>query len=283
MTANTPVTLEQLQADLLHAYRETFPGDQPTLCAFAPGRVNLIGEHVDYNDGFVFPMAIPLGTMIIGKALDAASNNNQCYIRTLSSRCDRLERGGVADRILFRSLCVNRRRRRTENLRIRSEQRNRTRGHAQMGQLRSRRSRALPRTYETGHEKALPSVHFHLGAYRRRTQFVRIRRSGDVYIPRAALPRRVQTLESRQSLAVLQSRADLCPRSVRHHGSVRLVHGSSRSRPPDRLSRQHVHIDSHDRQGGVCSRDELERQARTRRWSLCRTCPTLPRSCSTPR
>ena len=89
MTANTSVTLEQLQADLLRAYRETVPDDQPTLCAFAPGRVNLIGEHVDYNDGFVFPMAIPLGTMIVGKALDASANG-QCYIRTLSSRCDRL-------------------------------------------------------------------------------------------------------------------------------------------------------------------------------------------------
>ena len=29
---------------------------KPTVAAFAPGRVNLIGEHTDYNDGFVLPM-----------------------------------------------------------------------------------------------------------------------------------------------------------------------------------------------------------------------------------
>ncbi|MFZ0426687.1 MAG: galactokinase [Acidobacteriota bacterium] len=33
-------------------------GEQPTLWAQAPGRVNLLGEHTDYNDGFVFPAAI---------------------------------------------------------------------------------------------------------------------------------------------------------------------------------------------------------------------------------
>ncbi len=33
-------------------------GRPPALVAAAPGRVNLIGEHTDYHDGFVFPMAI---------------------------------------------------------------------------------------------------------------------------------------------------------------------------------------------------------------------------------
>ncbi len=39
------------------AYRETF-GEEPGLVASAPGRVNLIGEHTDYNGGFVLPCAI---------------------------------------------------------------------------------------------------------------------------------------------------------------------------------------------------------------------------------
>jgi len=39
-------------------------GRQPRWIAAAPGRVNLIGEHTDYNDGFVFPMAIERYTVI---------------------------------------------------------------------------------------------------------------------------------------------------------------------------------------------------------------------------
>ena len=38
-------------------FEETF-GRPPAFIASAPGRVNLIGEHTDYNDGYVFPVAI---------------------------------------------------------------------------------------------------------------------------------------------------------------------------------------------------------------------------------
>jgi len=41
-----------------------FFGGRPEVEASAPGRVNLLGEHTDYNDGFVLPIAIPQRTWV---------------------------------------------------------------------------------------------------------------------------------------------------------------------------------------------------------------------------
>jgi galactokinase len=47
----------------LPGFQELF-GREPTVAADAPGRVNLIGEHTDYNGGYVLPMAIPQRTRV---------------------------------------------------------------------------------------------------------------------------------------------------------------------------------------------------------------------------
>lgn len=46
-----------LVAEARRVYRENFAED-PRVAVCAPGRVNLIGEHTDYNQGFVLPMVI---------------------------------------------------------------------------------------------------------------------------------------------------------------------------------------------------------------------------------
>jgi galactokinase len=47
----------------VHRHRERW--GPPRLAARAPGRVNLIGEHTDYNDGFTLPMALPFDTAVV--------------------------------------------------------------------------------------------------------------------------------------------------------------------------------------------------------------------------
>jgi galactokinase len=53
-------------------------GTEPVVSVFAPGRINLMGEHTDYNDGLVLPMPLPLGIDIVlaqsmGSGLEAIS------------------------------------------------------------------------------------------------------------------------------------------------------------------------------------------------------------------
>jgi len=48
--------MEKLKANITHVFNAFF--SEKPLLAFAPGRINIIGEHTDYNDGFVLPAAI---------------------------------------------------------------------------------------------------------------------------------------------------------------------------------------------------------------------------------
>ena len=53
---------DEIKILLLEKFAEVFGDDKDAKVYFAPGRVNLIGEHTDYNGGHVFPAALTLGT-----------------------------------------------------------------------------------------------------------------------------------------------------------------------------------------------------------------------------
>lgn len=49
--------INNVKARALRTFAEKF-GEPAAVCVYAPGRVNLIGEHTDYNEGFVLPMVM---------------------------------------------------------------------------------------------------------------------------------------------------------------------------------------------------------------------------------
>lgn len=55
--------------------------DKNLLCFFSPGRVNLIGEHIDYNGGMVFPAAISIGVY----GMMSLKTNNIVRLRSLNA------------------------------------------------------------------------------------------------------------------------------------------------------------------------------------------------------
>ena len=67
--------LEELKSAFEAAYHKT-----ATDTFFSPGRVNLIGEHTDYNGGFVFPCALSFGTYL----LMAPNNELKINFRSLN-------------------------------------------------------------------------------------------------------------------------------------------------------------------------------------------------------
>jgi galactokinase len=65
--------LDALVATARSAFSSTFEREEdddaagPVAVAFAPGRVNMIGEHTDYSGGYVLPIALELGTVAVGR------------------------------------------------------------------------------------------------------------------------------------------------------------------------------------------------------------------------
>jgi len=54
--------------ELLKIFKEVYSeGKEPIRCFFSSGRVNLIGEHTDYNGGYVFPAALNVGTTVLAR------------------------------------------------------------------------------------------------------------------------------------------------------------------------------------------------------------------------
>ena len=51
-----------MKEKMLQEFKRVYGEDRDVKVYFAPGRVNLIGEHTDYNGGHVFPCALTMGT-----------------------------------------------------------------------------------------------------------------------------------------------------------------------------------------------------------------------------
>ena len=59
-----------MKEQLVKVFKEKFGSEGDIRSYFAPGRVNLIGEHTDYNGGHVFPCALTLGTYAVARKRD---------------------------------------------------------------------------------------------------------------------------------------------------------------------------------------------------------------------
>lgn len=66
---NIPTSLQARYPQVVKSFEETY-GSKPTFVSRSPGRVNLIGEHIDYADFSVLPLAIDVDMLCAVKVLD---------------------------------------------------------------------------------------------------------------------------------------------------------------------------------------------------------------------
>jgi galactokinase len=71
-----------MDLDALKSEFEKLYGQPAEALFFSPGRVNLIGEHTDYNGGYVFPCALSYGTYLV------ARRNNEDVVRFASTNIE---------------------------------------------------------------------------------------------------------------------------------------------------------------------------------------------------
>ena len=98
--------------ELVPVFKDVF-GEEAEAAFFAPGRVNLIGEHLDYNGGHVFPCALTLGTY--GLLRRRSDQTVRCYsknfpaagVKTFSLSDNRYQEGlGWANVVLGLLVCL---------------------------------------------------------------------------------------------------------------------------------------------------------------------------------
>src|SRR5262249_40604932 len=68
--SDMPSTEGNLEASAVSAFAEAFSG-APAILGRAPGRVELLGNHTDYNGGLVLAAAIDRETVVVGRATEA--------------------------------------------------------------------------------------------------------------------------------------------------------------------------------------------------------------------
>ncbi len=84
-----PMPLHPIASNVIKVFKDNFKEDP--LIVRAPGRVNIIGEHTDYNEGFVLPAAIDKSTFVaVGKRNDEcmrliAENFDEIFEANLSA------------------------------------------------------------------------------------------------------------------------------------------------------------------------------------------------------
>lgn len=76
-----------------HLFEQKFDRTS-TLNVYAPGRVNIIGEHTDYNDGFVMPCAINYGTAVSG------DKRSDAIFRVYASDLDQMDEFSLVEEIV---------------------------------------------------------------------------------------------------------------------------------------------------------------------------------------